>query len=100
MRRSRQEPATLALKSASRVALTAAAAGLGFAATNFWIPVGLSAGVVGVVAGGSTTTVILSLSLGTALLWAIYNDYNIKAKGKLVMLDGTEFEGGLILERT
>lgn len=87
------------VKLASKAALAAALAGLGLAATNFWNPVGWSAGLVGAVAGGSTMVAIVALGLGAALVWVIYNDYNIKAKGKVKLPDGTEVEGEIILEK-
>lgn len=87
------------VKLASKAALTAAIAGIGVAATNFWNPVGWSAGLVGAVAGGSTMVAIVALGLGVALVWVIYNDYSIKAKGKVKMPDGTEVEGEIILEK-
>ena len=87
------------IKFASKAALTAAIAGITVAATNFWNFVGWGAGVVGVVAGGSTMVAIVALGLG-ALVFVIYNDYNIKAKGKVKMPDGTEVEGEIILEKS
>lgn len=87
------------VKLASKAALITALAGVGLAATNFWNPVGWSAGLVGAVAGGSTMVAIVALGLGAALVWVIYNDYNIKAKGKVKMPDGTEVEGEIILEK-
>lgn len=88
------------VKFASKAALTAAIAGITIAATNFWNPVGWGAGVVGAVAGGSTMVAIVALGLGAALVFVIYNDYNIKAKGKVKMPDGTEVEGEIILEKS
>lgn len=87
------------VKFASKAALTAAIAGIAVAATNFWNPVGWGAGFVGAIAGGSTMVAIIALGLGAALVWVIYNDYDIKAKGKVKMQDGTEIEGELILEK-
>lgn len=87
------------VKLASKAALLAAIAGVGVAATNFWNPVGWSAGLVGAVAGGSTMVAIVALGLGAALVWIIYNDYDIKAKGKVKMPNGTEVEGEIILEK-
>ncbi|SDY36209.1 hypothetical protein [Nitrosomonas sp. Nm33] len=87
------------VKYASRAALTTAIAAIGVAATNFWNPVGWSAGFVGAVAGGSTIAAIVALGLGASLIWGIYNDYNIKAKGKITMPYGTEVEGEIILEK-
>lgn len=88
-----------AVKFASKAALTAAIAGIAVATTNFWNPVGWSAGLVGAAAGGSSMIAIFALGLGAALVWVIYNDYNIKVKGKVKMPDGTEIEGELILEK-
>lgn len=87
------------IKLASRAALTTAIAGMVVAATNFWNPVGWGAGLVGAVTSGTIITAIVALGLGAALVWVIYNDYTIKAKGKVKMLDGTEIEGEVILEK-
>jgi hypothetical protein len=88
------------VKFASKASLVAAIAGVGVAATNFWNPVGWSVGLVSEVAGGSITVAIIALGLGAALVIVIYNDYNITAKGKVKMPNGTEVEGEVILERS
>lgn len=87
------------VKSASKVALTAAIGAVTVAATNFWNPVGLGAGLFGAVASGSIITAIILLGLGIALVWVIYNEYKIVVKGKVKMPDGTEIEGEIVLEK-
>ena len=87
------------VKTASYVALTAAVGGLSVAATNFWNPIGWGAGAVGLVAGGSTLTAIIALGVGVTLIYAIYNGYSIKGKGKVKLPDGTECEAEIILEK-
>lgn len=87
------------VKSASKVALTAAIGAVTVAATNFWNPVGLGAGLFGAVASGSIITAIILLGLGMALVWVIYNEYKIVVKGKVKMPDGTEIEGEIVLEK-
>jgi predicted phage tail protein len=87
------------VKSASKVALTAAIGAVTVAATNFWNPVGLGAGLFGAVASGSIITAIILLGLGMALVWVIYNEYKIVVKGKVKMPDGTVIEGEIVLEK-
>ena len=87
------------VKFASKAALTTAVAGLAVAATNFWNPIGWGAGIVGAVAGGTTMFAVVALGIGAALIWVIYNNYDIKAKAKVKLPDGTEIEGELILEK-
>jgi hypothetical protein len=87
------------VKNASYVALTAAVAGIGVAATNFWNPIGWGAGAVGLVAGGSTLTAIITLGVGVTLIYAIYNGYSIKGKTKVKLPDGTEYEAEIVLEK-
>ena len=87
------------IKSASNTALTAAIGAVTVAATNFWNPVGLGAGLFGAVAGSSIIIAILFLGLALTLIWVIYNDYKIVVKGKIEMPDGTEIEGEIILEK-
>ena len=87
------------IKSASNVALVAAIAATGVAATNFWNPVGWGAGIVGITTGGTITIALIALGLGATLIWAIYNNYDIKAGGKITLPDGTVIEGEIILEK-
>lgn len=87
------------VKTASKVALVAAVGGVGVAATNFWNPVGWGAGAVGLVAGGSTLTAIIALGVGATLIYAIYNGYSIKAKGKVKTPDGNEYEAEMVMEK-
>lgn len=87
------------IKLTSYVSLTAAIAGVGVAATNFWNPVGWGAVFFGAVAGSSTMITIIALGIGATLIFVIYNDYTIKAKGKVKMPDGIEVEGEVILEK-
>ena len=87
------------IKFVSRACLVAAIGAGGVAATNFWNPVGFSAAFVGAAAGGSTMVAIVTLGIGAALVWAIYNDYNIKVKGKVKMPDGKEVEAEIVLEK-
>jgi hypothetical protein len=42
---------------------------------------------------------IIELGLGATLICAIYNNYSIKAKGKVTMPDGTVVEGDVVLEK-
>lgn len=87
------------VKFATKATLTTAIAGAAVAATNFWNPIGWGAGAVGIVAGGSSMAAIIALGLGATLIFLIYNSYDIKAKGKVKMPDGTEVEGEIILEK-
>jgi len=89
----------LTINTASKSAITAAIAGLGLAATNFWNPLGWASGFLGAVAGGSIIYCIIALGLSAALIYAIHNEYSIKAKGKVTMPDGTIIEGDVILEK-
>jgi hypothetical protein len=87
------------VKTASNIALAAAVGGMGVAAVNFWNPIGWGAGAVGIIAGGSTLTAIVALGVGATLIYAIYNGYSIKGKGKVKTLDGTEYEAEIVLEK-
>lgn len=87
------------IKTASRVALGAAIAGAGLAATNFWNQVGWVSGAASVAVGGTLIWVLIALGLSAALVWVIYNDYRIEVKGKVKNPDGSEVEGEIILER-
>ncbi len=88
-----------AVKYASKAGLALAVGSAGIAATNFWNPVGLTAGLVGAVSSGTLITAIIALGIGATLIWAIYNDYSIKVKGKYTCSDGNTYEGEIILER-
>jgi len=88
------------VKLASKVGLTLAIGSIGVAATNFWNPVGLTAGFVGAVSSGTLITAIVTLGLGATFIWAIYNNYSIKVKGKYTSSNGEEIEGEIILERS
>ncbi len=87
------------VKMASKVALGAAIAGAGLAASNFWNPVGWVSGVASVAVSGSLVWALVALGLSATLIWLIYNDYSIKGKGKVTLPDGTEVEGEIILEK-
>lgn len=91
------------VKTASKATLVVALGAAGVAATNFWNPVGWGAGVVGLAAGGTTLSAIIALGLGVgvggSIIYAIYNNYSIKAKTKVKMPDGREVEAELILEK-
>ena len=81
------------VKMASKVALGAAIAGAGLAATDFWNPVGWVSGVASVAVSGSLVWALVALGLSATLIWLIYNDYTIKGKGKVKLPDGTDVEG-------
>lgn len=97
------------VKTSSKWVLAAAIAavvGTGVAVTNFWNP----AGWVGGAAAGAVTmglgaadatliTAIVVLGLSATILYAIYSNYDVKGSGKVTLPDGTEFEGGLTMER-
>ena len=85
-----------AVKYASKAGLALAVGSAGIAATNFWNPVGLTAGLVGAVSSGTLITAIIALGIGATLIWAIYNDYSIKVKGKYTCSDGNTYELSLI----
>lgn len=87
------------VKYSSRAAMVAATVGAGVAATNFWNPVGLTAGVAAFAVGGSSLTAIVVLGVGSVLIFALYNNYDIEVKGKVKMPDGSEVEGELVLRR-
>lgn len=87
------------VKYSSRAAMMAVTVGAGVAATNFWNPVGLTAGVAAFAVGGSSLTAIVVLGVGSVLIFALYNNYDIEAKGKVKMPDGSEVEGELVLRR-
>lgn len=87
------------VKTASKLALGAAIGGAGIAATNFWNPVGWGAGAVGLVAGGSTLTAIITLGVGATLIYAMYNGYSIKGKTKVKTPDGSEYEAEIVMEK-
>lgn len=87
------------IKTASRAALGVAIAAVGVAATNFWNPVGWGAGAVGLVATSSTLTAIIALGVGATLVYAIYNGYSIKGKGRVTTPDGTEYEAEIVMEK-
>jgi hypothetical protein len=83
------------VKTASNIAISVAIAAVGIGATNFWNPVGWGAGLVGAAASGTT----IALGLGVTLIWAIHNNYEIKAGGNVKLPDGTVMEGELILQK-
>ena len=87
------------VKTASQAGLVAAIAAAGVAATNFWNPIGWTAGFVGAVSGGTTITALVVLGLGATLIWAIYNEYDIKAGGKVTLSDGTVIQGEMVLQK-
>lgn len=87
------------VKTASKAALVVAVAAAGVAATNFWNPIGLTAGLVGAVSSGTIITALVVLGLGATLIWAIYNDYEVKAGGKVTLPDGTAVQGELVLQK-
>lgn len=85
------------LKYSSRFALGLAIAGTGVAVTNFWNPVGLTAGVAAFAVTGSTTTAMILLGVGATALYAIYNNYDIKGKCKVKLPNGVEVEAEMVL---
>ena len=87
------------VKYASKAGLALAVGSAGVAATNFWNPVGLTAGLVGAVSSGTLIAAIVTLGVGATFIWAIYNNYSIKVKGKYTSSDGDIYEGEIILER-
>ncbi|WP_159392317.1 hypothetical protein [Aeromonas rivipollensis] len=87
------------VKYASKAGLVLAVGSAGVAATNFWNPVGLTVGLVGAVSSGTLITAIIALGVGATFIWAIYNNYSIKVKGKYTSSDGDTYEGEIILER-
>lgn len=87
------------VKFASKAGLALAVGSAGVAATNFWNPVGLTAGVVGAVSSGALITAIIALGVGATLIWAIYNNYSLKVKGRYTSPDGDTYECEIILER-
>ncbi|WP_028304329.1 hypothetical protein [Oceanospirillum maris] len=88
------------VNTASKAALTAVLGGSALALTNSWNPLGWGAAAITALTGGSLALAIIALGLGVVLIWAIYKNYRIKAKGKVTLPDGTEVEGELVLERT
>lgn len=87
------------VKLASTAGLTVAIGSIGVAATNFWNPVGLTAGLVGAVSSGTLIAAIIAIGVGATLIWAIYNNYSIEAKGKYTSSNGDTYEGEIILKR-
>ena len=87
------------VKTASQAGLLAAIAAAGIAATNFWNPIGWTAGLVGVVSGGTIIAALVVLGLGATLILAIYNEYDIKAGGKITLPDGTVVQGEMVLQK-
>lgn len=87
------------VKTASRAALVAAIAAVGVAAVNFWNPIGWGVGFVGLTTGSTIVIALAVLGLGATLIWALYNDYNITAGGKVTLPDGTVVEGELVLKK-
>lgn len=87
------------VKAASKVAVVAAIGSIGVAATNFWNPVGWGVGVVSIAAGASISVVIIALGIGATLIYALYNGYNIKAKGKVTTPDGRTYDAEIALEK-
>ncbi|MFT4927779.1 MAG: hypothetical protein ACI8WB_003893 [Phenylobacterium sp.] len=87
------------VKFASKAGLALAIGSAGIAATNFWNPIGMTAGVVGAVSSGTLITAIVTLGIGVTFIWAIYNNYSIKLKGKYTSSGGDTYEGEIILDR-
>ncbi len=87
------------VKTASKVAVATAIGSVGVAATNFWNPVGWGVGAVGIAAGGSTLIAIITLGIGTTLIYALHNGYNIKAKGKVTTPNGRTYDAEITLEK-
>lgn len=87
------------VKATSKVALVVTLGGMGVTTTNFWNPIGWGAGAVSLVASGSTLTAIIALGVGATLIYAIYNGYSIKGKGKVRMPDGIEYEAEMVMEK-
>lgn len=88
------------VKVASKATLAIAIGSAGVAATNFWNPVGIASGVVGIASTGGTIAAIIGigLAMSATLIWALYNNYNVNISGKFTDKDGSEYEGEIILE--
>lgn len=86
------------VKYASKAVLTVAITSAGLAATNFWNPIGLTAGLVGAVSSGTVITAIVAIGVGATFVWAIYNNYSIEVKGKYTTSEGETLEGEIILK--
>lgn len=86
------------VKNTSKLALGAAIASVGVAATNFWNPVGWGAAALSVTVS-STVLIAIAVIGGAVLVWAIYNNYTIRAKRKVTKPDGTVEESEMTLER-
>ena len=87
------------VKYASKVGLALAIGSAGITATNFWNPIGFTAGFVGAISSSTLIVAIIALGVGATLIWAIYNNYSIKVKGKYTSSSGATYEGEIILER-
>jgi len=88
------------VKLASRAALAAAIAASGVSATMWWNPVGWGASAVAITTGGAlvAAVVFLIVILGVCLLWALWKNWKVVAKGKLKLPGGIEVEGEMILQ--
>ena len=87
------------VKAASQAGLVGTIAAAGVAVTNFWNPIGWTAGLAGAVSGGTIITALVVLGLSATLIWAIYNEYDIKAGGKVTLPDGTVVQGEMVLQK-
>ena len=88
------------VKESSKVALTAAIVTTGVGATMWWNPLGWGAAAVAVTTTGTLVVAVafLIFVLGAAILWALWKNWKIKARGKVTLPNGVEVEGEIILE--
>ncbi|QYJ77936.1 hypothetical protein [Shewanella acanthi] len=87
------------LKYTSRAVILAALSITAIAVTNVWNPIGWGAGFIGIAVVSSTVTVISAIGISAGLIWLIYDSYDIIARGRIELPDGTILEGEVILKR-
>ncbi|MGB8194588.1 MAG: hypothetical protein WCF67_21835 [Chitinophagaceae bacterium] len=87
------------IKNAKEGVLTAAIVATAGAVTMWWNPIGWASGVVALTTGGALTLAVafLIVALGVAVLWALYREWNIAARGTFKLPDGTTVTGEIIL---
>ena len=90
-------------KVVSKATIMAAITVAGIALGNIWNPIGsatiVTTTVVSGVIGSSIALDLVFLGLSASFIMFLYTGYNIKAKTKITLANGTIIEGDVILEK-
>jgi hypothetical protein len=92
----------LVLMSAPKFAVALAIAGTASLGLAFINPIAGSTPLPVMLVSGKALTaavIFLVLAIGVALVWALYKEWKVVARGKARFPDGTELSGEIILEK-